>query len=125
MTVFFETNFSSCVAAGAAISLLVESNLFLTSGGTLPATISPVVVLLVEVGLATCVLSTRVLSARVLVASVVTFPSAARSGVDFTLYLSLLRFFGSGSVTPVRGREDTDGDGNTGVVIQVSWSDCS
>ena len=55
------------------------------------------------------------------VAGFVTFPSGARRGeLDFTLYFDFVRFF-CDSVTPVRGREDTEGNRNAGVKVQVVW----
>lgn len=51
------------------------------------------------------------------------FPFDARSTfeIDFSLYSSLSSF--RGSVTPVRRREDTEGDGDTGVKVQIAgWS---
>jgi hypothetical protein len=56
-------------------------------------------------------------------AGFVTFPSDARSllrEVDFTLYLDFCGF--CDSVTPVRGREDTERDGDAGVKVQIAWS---
>ena len=40
--------------------------------------------------------------------------------VEFPLYLGCGSFFG-GSVTPVRRREDTDRDGDSGVKVQFDW----
>jgi hypothetical protein len=54
----------------------------------------------------------------------VTFPSDVRSlrrKLDFSFYLDFCRFFGD-SVTPIRGREDTEGDRYAGVKVQVGWS---
>jgi len=48
----------------------------------------------------------------------VTFPSDVRR----SLYFDLLAGFLGGSVTPVRGREDTEGDRNAGFKVQVGWS---
>jgi hypothetical protein len=47
------------------------------------------------------------------------FPFDARSTIeiDFSLYSRLSSF--RDSVTPVRRREDTEGDGNTGVKVQI------
>lgn len=47
------------------------------------------------------------------------FPFDARSAikVDFSLYSRSSRF--RNSVTPVRRREDTEGDGNAGVEVQI------
>lgn len=47
------------------------------------------------------------------------FPFDARSTIeiDFSLYSSLSSF--RDSVTPVRRREDTEGDGDTGVKVQI------
>jgi hypothetical protein len=52
------------------------------------------------------------------------FPSDARSArrSDYTLYRCGLSGSLSGSVTPVRRREDTDGDGDAGVKVQIDWS---
>jgi hypothetical protein len=56
------------------------------------------------------------------VAGFATFPSGARrSELNFTLYLDFVGFF-CDSVTPVRGREDTEGNRNAGVKVQVAWS---
>ena len=52
------------------------------------------------------------------------FPSDARSArrSDYALYLCGLSSGGlSGSVTPVRRREDTDGNGDAGVKVQIAW----
>jgi hypothetical protein len=52
------------------------------------------------------------------------FPSDARSDrrSDYALYLCGLSSGGlSGSVTPVRRREDTDGNGDAGVKVQIAW----
>ncbi len=53
------------------------------------------------------------------------FPSDARSGArrsDCALYLCGLSRGGLGrSVTPVRRREDTNGDGDAGVKVQIAW----
>ena len=55
------------------------------------------------------------------VAGFVTFPPGARRGeFDFTLYFDFVRFF-CDSVTPVRGREDTEGNRNASVKVQVVW----
>lgn len=54
----------------------------------------------------------------------VTFPSDVRSlrrKLDLSFYLDFCRFFGD-SVTPIRGREDTEGDRYAGVKVQVCWS---
>ncbi len=51
------------------------------------------------------------------------FPSDARSArrSDYALYLCGLSSGGlSGSVTPVRRREDTDGNGDAGVKVQIA-----
>lgn len=57
------------------------------------------------------------------IASFVTFPSNARSfKVDFALYLDFSSFFCCDSVTPIRGREDTEGDRDAGVKVQIDWS---
>lgn len=47
------------------------------------------------------------------------FPFDARSGIelDFSLYSRLSSF--RDSVTPVRRREDTEGDGDAGVKVQI------
>lgn len=58
------------------------------------------------------------------VATFVTFPSDARSlfrEVNFTLYLDL-RILCCSSVTPIRGREDTEGDRDAGFKVQIDWS---
>ena len=50
------------------------------------------------------------------------FPTSTRGATlkrDFPFYLGLGSFFG-GSVTPVRRREDTNGDGDTGVKVQLA-----
>ena len=54
------------------------------------------------------------------------FPSDARSArrSDYALYLCCLSNGSSGlsgSVTPVRRREDTDGNGDAGVKVQIAW----
>lgn len=52
------------------------------------------------------------------------FPSDARSArrSDCGLYLCRLSSGSlSGSVTPVRRREDTDGNGDAGVKVQIAW----
>lgn len=54
----------------------------------------------------------------------VTFPSDVRSlrrEVGLSFYLDCCRFCGD-SVTPIRGREDTEGDRYAGVKVQVGWS---
>jgi hypothetical protein len=56
-------------------------------------------------------------------AGFVTFPSDARSllgEVDLSLYLEVFSF--CDSVTPVRGREDTERNGDAGVKVQIAWS---
>jgi hypothetical protein len=55
----------------------------------------------------------------------VTFPSDARSlrrELDFTLYLDLGSCLFCDSVTPIRGREDTEGDRDASVKVQIGWS---
>lgn len=54
------------------------------------------------------------------------FPSDARYArrSNYALYLFCLsdgRSSASGSVTPVRRREDTDGNGDAGVKVQIAW----
>jgi hypothetical protein len=51
------------------------------------------------------------------------FPSDARSArrSDYALYLCGLSGSVGGSVTPVRRREDTDGNGDAGVKVQIAW----
>jgi hypothetical protein len=52
----------------------------------------------------------------------VTFPSDARSSrrkIGFSFYSDLSRF--GGSVAPVRRREDTEGDRDSGVKVQLGW----
>jgi hypothetical protein len=50
------------------------------------------------------------------------FPSDARSTciLDFSLYSGTSSF--RDSVTPVRGREDTERNGDAGVKVQIAWS---
>lgn len=59
------------------------------------------------------------------IASFVTFPSDVRSLLRvlyFSLYLDFCCFLCCDSVTPIRGREDTEGDRDAGVKVQVDWS---
>lgn len=54
------------------------------------------------------------------VASINAFPPDARRQVNLSLYFDLC-LCASLSVPPVRGREDTKGDRDTGVKVQVDW----
>lgn len=94
--------------------LLVDSDLFLPAGRTADS------VFFVDMNL---LLGSTVFAARKSrgdgsVASFVTFPSDARRGRSCSFYLDLSCFC-CDSVTPIRGREDTEGDRDAGVKVQV------
>lgn len=108
-------NFDACRAAGTFFTAsLVDANLFFATART---TADVAVFLYAYV-----VFSGAVCFGELAVAGFVTFPSDARRGeADFTLYLDFVCFC-CDSVAPIRGREDTEGNRNASVKVQVSWS---